>query len=1149
MRNILSYNNKTTKTSSEDWIPVEPYQDDDIAQIKDPNGGMSRNPRTAIPSPFAQLDLVKNAFEHLQPGSDRMRGIVSELIMVSNALDVAQLFFEYENHRDHLHIVRWNRAAEIERLKAEPEHCLYGQTLELFLQSDKVYNFNQLNDWYIIMLHDQVVGATSPSSFTMAAPGAAPHDDVNVEPNVKLFSTMRDLWERDDDFVYYLFLLFNAYTSLRRSLPGVYGYMTRNLGFIERNKPELYSRIIQVIPNPLALQADRESLVRQQLDQHFAPFSGEDAVSVLDAPLYHKKPVDIRSTVAQSDFVISPTLQQAAGETLPLVLRNNFNGAIDRYTYVNRVWDSATQVYAGNEPPELRRLPDTSIQYPFLTTADFFTPSIVRLGGTIDSDHYFDGNLVRGNGENNSSYLLPLTPVFFKYFTASDLQGHILGRNMIDIVEVGDGTVTVTLRIPVKKRYIELSRTYAPIDDPSWAFDEHVGTGRIIQGVQLSMAVFPFVRTGHGDSYKVQLFTYITDGGASLRFMHDNPAPEPVTATVKPRTVASYKTSYYDLQGSFDYVEAAVTNDLGTFTGIIVPRWKPYVPSNKELIFAVDFGTTNSHVEWAERGQESRPLTFADGKEQVLIASLLKKDSLLIAEQLQRIEFLPRDIDDVYGFPLRSALASNINGAGGHTLFGDINIPFLYERQYFDGYEVTTNLKWMGDNALSKEFLRELVMLIRAKALLENADLQRVRLVYFYPVSMGGGDRGKLNTAWEDLYNTYLGGDIDSNLHFYPESIAPAFYYKSADVVGSSYVSVDIGGGTSDTVIYQTSADQQKTVPVAISSFRFAGNAIFGDAFTCNDADNNPLLRHYTEYFRKLVDRNPDVTYLNSIMHTIMAGKRSEDINAFLFSIENVEQLRNMPKMDLSLYSYNSLLRNDDQRKLIFMYFYAALIYYIASSMKHRGYVKPKQVYFSGTGSKILNILGSTDLVNEFTQSILERVFGERYTEPFTIKIERDFPKQVTCRGGIRLENQRLDASSSPEMQSLVEMMRPRNVNAIKYCYSMIDKEVLTMHDVNDLDTRAALVDKVNAFNQFFLDLCDPVTRDDFGIDPKVFGLFKQVVGQNVPNYLNAGIGSYLMGRYEDNAVIEDVPFFYPVIGIIRYNLLKNLCNEVISKM
>ena len=56
MSQVLSYNNKTTKTSAQDWIPVAPYVEDDIKQIKDPNGGMSENPRTAIPSPFAQLD-------------------------------------------------------------------------------------------------------------------------------------------------------------------------------------------------------------------------------------------------------------------------------------------------------------------------------------------------------------------------------------------------------------------------------------------------------------------------------------------------------------------------------------------------------------------------------------------------------------------------------------------------------------------------------------------------------------------------------------------------------------------------------------------------------------------------------------------------------------------------------------------------------------------------------------------------------------------------------------------------------------------------------------------------------------------------------------------------------------------------------------
>lgn len=1153
MSNILSYNNKTTKTAGEDWIPVEPYADDDIRAIKDPNGGLSRNPRTAIPSPFAQLDLVKNAFEHLTTGMQGMQGIVSERIMVSNALDVAQLFFEFENHRDYLHIVRWNRDDEIARLKSEPQHRLYGQTLELFLQSDRVYNFQFMHDCYIIMLHNQVVGATSPTSLTMAAPDACEMPSVCVEPNVHLFGQLRDLWQRDDEFVFYLFLLFNAYTTLRHSLSGVYAYMTRNLPLIEQFKPALFSRITAVLPNPTALQADREEAVRLVLDQQFAPFAGEQAVSVLSAPLYHKKVTDIRSMAAASNFVIAPTREQPAGEPLPLVLRNNFNGQIGNYIYVNKQWESTTAVFTEGLPLSERKLPATSIQYPFLTVDDFLSESIIRLDAPIDDAHFFDAHLQRGSFIAQHSYLLPLRPDFFRYFTAADLKGSVDGRNFIDMTEGGDGTVTVTLRIPIKKRHIELSRRYVPTDDPAWHFDEHVGMGRVIQGAQLSMAVFPFVRTGNHDSYKVQLFTYINHGAGQLRFVRDDDGTAQPAVQGKVRTPRStdvpYSTTYYDVQGTWDYCEASITTPLGAFTGIIVPLWKPYVASAKELIFAVDFGTTNSHVEWAERGQESRPLTFADGSEQVLVASLLRKGSLLLSEQLQRIEFLPRDIDDVYGFPLRSALASNKNGDGGTTLFADVNIPFLYERQYFDGYDVTTDLKWRGNNVLSKEFLRELAMLIRAKALLENADPGKVRLIYFYPVSMGGGDRSKLADAWQDLYQTYLGGDPDANLHVYPESVAPAFYYKGADVAGSSYVSVDIGGGTTDTVVYQPTPDSQRTLPVAISSFRFAGNAIFGDAFTPNDADNNPLLKHYTEYFRRLVDRNQDVAYLNSILSGILERKRSEDVNAFLFSIENVEQLRNLPKMDLSIYSYNTLLRNDDQRKLVFMYFYSALIYYIASSMKHRGYVKPKQIYFSGTGSKILNIVGSKEQVGELTQTILERVFGEQYTEQFSIKIESEFPKQITCRGGVRLENQRLQSNASPEMQQLIQLMRPRSVNAMKYCYSMVPEEQLTLGQLAQPALRDEIVQQVRQFNQFFISLCDGVTRDEFGIDSKVFNIFRQVVDDNVPNYLLAGIQSYLQGRYEQDAVIEDVPFFYPIIGVIRYNLLKNLCNEVISKL
>ena len=256
---------------------------------------------------------------------------------------------------------------------------------------------------------------------------------------------------------------------------------------------------------------------------------------------------------------------------------------------------------------------------------------------------------------------------------------------------------------------------------------------------------------------------------------------------------------------------------------------------------------------------------------------------------------------------------------------------------------------------------------------------------------------------------------------------------------GGSFVSIDIGGGTTDTVIYQPTANRLDTEPVAISSFRFAGDAIFGDAFTERDADNNPLIRHYGEYFKRLISKNNDIGYLNSILQDVLKRKRSQDVNAFLFSIENVEQLRNLREVDRNIYSYNTLLRNDAQRKLIFMYFYAAIIYYIAQSMRARNYEKPKQIYFSGTGSKILNILGSIDQVTEFTRLILERVFEQEYTERFSIKIEHKSPKQITCRGGIKLESLRMDGNVD------VNRLTPRNVNAMKYCYSMLDDKPLTI--------------------------------------------------------------------------------------------------------
>lgn len=168
MSKILSYNNKT---AGEGWIPLtSQYNADEIEMIEDPNGGLSQQPRTAIPSPFAQMDLVKNAFKRLSMHAN-LQGEAMDEKLVANALDVAQLFFNYAELRNVLRIVEWNRDTQLQMLKDSPQHKLLGETIEMFLDQDKeAFNFDRMDRLYFLVYGNQVVGSTSPVTLFMLRP-------------------------------------------------------------------------------------------------------------------------------------------------------------------------------------------------------------------------------------------------------------------------------------------------------------------------------------------------------------------------------------------------------------------------------------------------------------------------------------------------------------------------------------------------------------------------------------------------------------------------------------------------------------------------------------------------------------------------------------------------------------------------------------------------------------------------------------------------------------------------------------------------------------------------------------------------------------------------------------------------------------------
>ena len=1157
MSKILSYNNKTT---GEGWIPLtNQYNADEIDMIDDPNGGLSQQPRTAIPSPFAQMDLVKNAFKRLSMRPN-LQGEAMDEKLVSNAFDVAQLFFNYSELRNVLRIVEWNRDTQLEMLKNSPQHKLLGETIEMFLEQDKeAFNFDKMDRLYFLVYGNQVVGSTSPVTLFMATPNAVESRfPIPVEQNVNLFDLWRPLHRRDQKFVKYIYALFTAYPDLKKFCGEVNSYLITTLPLLPA---ALQNEILKEIGNPAAY--DYESIERAKtfLDTSFAKM--DEGIQALGIPFYQARAEDVQKAIQESDFKIVPS-RDDCGEPLPLVLQNHLNAPqTDPFTYITSPWTDATVITPDDYrmPPEKRVLPATSHEYPWLTDDDFFQPTLIKLDYTLDRDCFFDGNLTIGSRDTDDcDFVLPLKPLFFKYFNASDLWGTIAGKPKFELIHTQNGateTVRAILRIPIQKqgKYITLERNYVAAQTNDLRYDQANNRGHFLT-VPFALSVFPFVRTPQANQYSVQLIDralgMLQNYGLSLSFFKNGYQQQLSgdAVVLRERSLKSEKrvgSQYYKLADDFDYIAVTLTDERGNRAaeGMVCPRWPAHIPGHDAFTFSVDFGTTNTHLECMKGGEMPEPLQLNSAATQRLLATLYNGEQILYDVILKQ-EFLPKTIGEDYGFPQRTVISEAERLDAEHVdailALADANVPFIYEKESIGyGNRVVPNLKWSTEMATSKRvkaYLTELAQLMRTKVLLENGDITKTRLVWFYPLAMKVGNIRKMSEMWEKTFREVFGiAATEENLIQMPESVAPYYFYKSSSQFrgsASNVASIDIGGGSSDVVVFESNAQQ----PTILTSFRFAANVLFGDGFSeVPHGDSNPMLVKYVDYFKRLFDGD-DEKYgeLNGILDDITSKRKSEDINAFLFSVQN-----NKVVGGNDVFSYNQRLNEDGQRKIIFIYFYVTLIYYVAQMMRQRGLEKPRSVMFSGTGSKVLDIVGTKRDLDLISQAVFERVYGEKYDQDgFTVVMERKEPKQITCRGALM---QVRDDSGCISVERLNKLLDDFST-PLKCNYSMIATQKLTYDDMASAEVRQQIVAAVREYNDFFCQLCDEMhVVDRFLVDNKSLLRFKELVNKDLDHHLLNGWNFVNKNADDKNGSdpIEDTVFFYPIIGSIRDNLIENL--------
>ena len=1107
-----------------DWQESHSYGDNVIKQIVDPFGAKATKEITSIPSPFSRIDLAVTAFKTVCETGLEGNTIYHKI--VSDCLDIGEIFFNADNFKDprdasknKIEILVWDRQKELAKLsEGNAQHKLVGATLDMYLGQDaKAYNFDKMDCIYMLNYKGpdrkdpqiNIIGATSPATLFFSSANNLTYvsDYLRFRTNDRPFdSQYAPLFKRDIEYQKFLYAyrLSIGKTRFAELFEAVNEYLDESYGFLSNeHKTEI------------------DALSEQSIDDYEVLTDGaSNQVDILGYKMRKRN----ETGVITSDFeIMSSTTRK---DVKPLVLPVEAGNTYANLSYVQGKWGSTYQApYNDSADLDSRHLPYIGLKYPYLTIDDFLSRNLVYLPYTFNGKDFYNGNI--DTRVSNNTYLLPLTKTFFEHFGVKDLSGTMAdGKNMFELRPVHGGSVNVTLRIPIQKGgYITYQRLYVP-EKPIDLSDNSA----CITEKQFGLGILPLVKFSEGvlPSYRIAMFS--KSNRTSLEFAKGNATCDIIHhITRREATAAACSVESYVLENNFDVIYATVDG----LTNVIIPQFKP-CNGGAQFTFAIDFGTTNTHIEYSVDRSSPRAFDMSESESQLcrLSTDYADQEALDINAAFED-SFIPAAIGENsgYKFPMRTAFAewNEVNYQQHTETLADGNIPFRYEKARMPLYnKVKTNLKWAsaGDsNSRVKLYLETLFLLMRNKVLLNGGRLSDTKVIWFYPASMSVARMNAFKQAWESLFKKYINSDFESKLLCLSESAAPYFFYKNKKGLTSDAVTIDVGGGTTDVFIVENNT------PTLMTSFRYASNSVFGDGYNWSP-DNNGFVKKFSGAISETINANSvQLKDVQNAFNEITKGDNSSDIAAFFFSLaSNASVVKNRIPLD-----YMKMLSEDPKMKYVFIVFYGSIIYHIATMMKSKNLPVPQVVAFSGNGSKTLSVLSSSDkTLSEFVTGIFRKVYGEAADIRI---INEEEPKLATSKGGIYYD----DSLSF----GAIENMR----------YSLLGTDATTSvagMTYNQVNNDATIKKVSQAVEKFIDDLfsisgSNKLMVNSLGADASLFTQIPALCKYNLEEYTKQGLKAKLDELsdwgVDPMAPIEETMFFYPIVA-----MLNNLAREISNK-
>ena len=1119
---------KEGPTTYQGWNenPAFPYNSYARDTIEDPDGASAKNEITSIPSPFARIDLVKTAFKEVCRRAARdIKELDGKTIfhkMVSDSLDVGEIFFNIDKFKNIIEIITWDPSQMIPAMKKSDNasHFYVADALEKYMISDgSTYNFNKLKNIYLLNYTDgpdelNIIGSTSPATLFFSGSNNLSYiKGIYFQDNdIPFDEYYQPLYKRDFDYIKSWWTLRLIIPNFSNLFPEIEDYL--NLTFRAIGDQSKKRQLNAITPASVTAFSYIDVRTNQQTNQ----------VEVLGTALLKKK----NSSQQSNEFTIKS--EKTVSKPLPLVLPVESGNKYADLKYVNGIWGNTNkaQYKDNNDDISNRTLPFDGSVYAYLTISDFLEDNLVKVPHKLNDKFYFDGNIV-GN-EEMTSFLIPIKPLYFQYFSIETLKSNMPdGKPAFEMEVVAGGSVNVIIRIPIVGNrtitYIEYQRIYYA-QRKAEVSSEHNSGG--VTSFDFTGLVMPSVKFPN-DADAIYTVSCVSTFSNNFRFdfyKNDSLIRDiPVDCRNKERGLYDYKAETYSLiHSNFDFIK--VTN-RDNVSNIIIPVFLTH-QNLEDYEFAVDLGTSNTHIEFKNANNpNSSPFNYQE-KDTIFstffvpsyreIQGKLYPIDLKDENDLMAADFIPSVVgfDSDFSFPTRTVLsyAKSTDWTEQLRIFGLLNFNLTYNKRSPLAYNAKpmVNIKWGSKpNAQTamQAYINNIMLLIRNKVIANNGNIPRTKITWFYPNSMSPRRLSQLNTAWNDAFAEMF--NANGSTRCLSESVAPIKYYFRRYSTATNLINVDIGGGTTDI------AFSSKGTVDYITSFKFAANSLFEDPFSDINTDNG-IIDWFKDDIQNLLLSRPELNDLVNIFNNNIG--QPSNMASFLFALKDNSATKILAKNSID---FNKILQNDSKFKIVFIIFYTAIIYHIAQLVKIKKLNLPRHIAFSGNGSKIISIISPDNkIISKYTKLIFEKVLDKKFESPLDILgLEQDSnPKESTCKGGLIAMN---TTENAP--QTLILKDSSGALSEVGDKYSSITSQ-----------TKQQIVNSVKEFFNFILkDIPSLINLDNyFGVDNTSIKIALEESKNDLDTYLDKGIELSIIESGNKDNQIEDALSFYPIKGVLQ---------------